>query len=123
MSESLLLVQPRADAYQRQCKRSYQLCQDLCIHCVTGEGTLVRCKRTQEGDKEEGPSKRAKREQGMEKLSGTEFQGLLEEVSESNWLLCQLWQSVEGFHNNVCKLARGLERAELLQKLGGLVDD
>ena len=83
----------------------------------------MRRKRTWEGDKEEGPSKRAKREQGMEKPLGAEFQGLLEEVSESNWLLHQLWQSVGGFRNDVCKLAWGLERVELLQQLGGLVDN
>ena len=83
----------------------------------------MRRKRTREGNKEGGPSKRTKRKQGAEKTPGAEFWGLLEEVSESNWLLHQLWQSVEGFHSEVCGLVWGLERVEFLQELGGLADD
>lgn len=47
----------------------------------------------------------------------------MEEVSESNWLLHKLWQSVEGFCSKVCGLVQGLERVEILQELRGLVDN
>ena len=67
--------------------------------------------------------KRAKRVQGMNKTSDVELLDLLEEVSETNWLLHQLRQSVEGFYNEVCRIACGMERVELIQELDDLVDN
>ena len=93
----------QADSCQGWHKKSCQFCQDLHIWCATGKGTPVRHKRTREGNKDGGPSKRTKREQGVERTLGMEFRGLLE-VLESNWLLHQLWQSVDGFHSEVCGL-------------------
>ena len=40
---------------------------------MTGEGTPVQCKRAQEGDKNEDPLKKVRREQDLGKALGMEF--------------------------------------------------
>ena len=52
----------------------------------------MQCERVWEGDQDEGLSKRAKKIPEVEGSLGMGLQDLLEEVLETNWLLCQLWQ-------------------------------
>ena len=101
------------------------------------EGTPVQCKRAWERDQDEGPSKRVKKAQGTERTLAMELQDLLEEVSETNWLLPKLWQTmmeehqevrslvqaVEGVCNEVCGIAWEMEWSELQKKLADVKDD
>ena len=76
---------------------SCRLCQELQIRYSTGGEALVRRKRQQEEGCGEGSSKRVRVARGPE--LGTESDSqleLLEEVAEANWLLCRIWQLVEG---------------------------
>ena len=57
---------------------------------MTGEGTPVQYKRAREGDQDEGLSKRARKIPEAEGNLGMVLRDILEEVSETNWLLCQL---------------------------------
>ena len=57
---------------------------------------------------------------------GTELspqQDLLEEVTEANWLLCRIWQSVEGVRYQTWRLAMEVERAEVRRELEELWEE
>ena len=51
---------------------------------------------------------------------GTELspqQDLLEEVTEANWLLRKIWQSVEGVWNQTWRIAAEAQRGEVQREL------
>ena len=57
---------------------------------------------------------------------GTELspqQELLEEVTEANWLLCKIWQSVEGVRYQTRRMAVEAERAEVRRELEELREE
>ena len=57
---------------------------------------------------------------------GTELspqQELLEEVTEANWLLRKIWQSVEGVWNQTQRMAMEAERVEIRRELEELQDE
>ena len=57
---------------------------------------------------------------------GTELspqQELLEEVTEANWLLHKIWQSVEGVWNQTRRMAAEAERAEVRRELEELLEE
>ena len=104
--------------------RSCCLCQELRIRCSTRGGALVWQKKAQEEDRGEGPSKRVRVARGLE--LGTESspqQELLEEVAEPNWLLCKIWQSVEGVWNQTWRMVAEAERVEVWRELEGLQEE
>ena len=72
----------------------------------------------------EGSSKRVRITQGPR--LGTEFgpqQELMEEVAETNWLLRQMWRSVEGVRHQTRRMAEEMERAEVQRELEGLREE
>ena len=57
---------------------------------------------------------------------GTELgpqQELLEDVAEANWLLCMIWQSVEGVKIQTRRMAAEVERAEVRRELEELREE
>ena len=48
---------------------------------------------------------------------------LLEEVAEANWLLCKIWQSVEGVQYQTRRMAVEVERAEVRRELEELREE
>ena len=50
-------------------------------------------------------------------------QELLKEVTEANWLLCKIWQSVEGVRIQTQRMAAEVEREELREEVEGLRDE
>ena len=48
---------------------------------------------------------------------------LLEEVAEANWLLCKIWQSVEGVKIQTWRMAVEVERLEVQRELEELQEE
>ena len=48
---------------------------------------------------------------------------LLEEVAEANWLLCRIWQSVEGVRFQTQRMAMEAERVEVWRELEELREE
>ena len=77
-----------------------------------------------EEDRDEGLSKRVRVARGLElgMESGPQLE-LLEEVTEANWLLHKIWQSVKGVRIQTRRMATEVERAEVRRDLEELREE